>query len=176
MRRAEFDIRDRVAEDFARMDAIEASAHNEFIGLFIRALRLVAQLDRAFSAGVDRPSSRDERFSDGRKLFQAYPPLVGFFVAVAVNVFDQPGFSIDWESVDAKMMSVEAAIGTIVGRLGRLSPDQIDEFLDIPLLNERLAQRSGQVGRFERDFFIRAFIAMIANAARLPDLSPCWQA
>lgn len=35
-RRAEFDLKDRVAEDFARLDAIESSAHEEFMDYFIR--------------------------------------------------------------------------------------------------------------------------------------------
>ena len=175
MRRAEFDIRDRVAEDFARMDAIETSSHAEFIDIFVRTMRLAVSIDHAFSAGVDRPSSRDERFSDGRELFQAYPPLVGFFVAVAIRVLDQPGFKIEWNEVEQRISAVEKSVRSLVERLEKMDADQIDDFLELPLLNERLAQRSGQVGRFERDLFIRAFTAMIDNAERLDDMGPCWK-
>ena len=175
MRRAEFDIRDRVAEDFARMDAIETSSHAEFIDLFVRTMRLAIAIDRAFSSALDRPASRELRFSDGRELFQAYPPLVGFFVATAIKVLDQPGFSIDWSEVGVKMAGVEQAVNGLLKRLQDMSPEQVDEFLELPLLNERLAQRSGQVGRFERDLFIRAFSSMLDNAERLEDMGPCWK-
>lgn len=175
MRRAEFDIRDRVAEDFARMDAIETSSHAEFIDLFVRTMRLAVGLDRVFSSGLDRPASRELRFSDGRELFQSYPPLVGFFVATAIKVLDQPGFPIDWDVVENKMREVERSVGGLVARLGKMAPEEIDEFLELPLLNERLAQRSGQVGRFERDLFIRSFSSMIENANRLEDMGPCWK-
>jgi len=37
-RKPEFDLKDKVAEDFARLDAIEASSHKEFLDYFIRTL------------------------------------------------------------------------------------------------------------------------------------------
>jgi len=54
--------------------------------------------------------------------------------------------------------------------------EAMDNFLELEVLNARLAQRSGQVGRFERDFFVRAFTFMIDKADRLTDLVPVWRA
>ena len=89
---------------------------------------------------------------------------------------DEPGFSVDWDSAPAKMASVEASINALVDRLATYSPDQLQHFLALDVLNQRLAVCSGQVGRFEREVFYKAFDSMIRNAERLEDMQPCWLA
>ena len=176
-RRAEFDLKDKVAEDFARLDAIEASSHTDFLELFIRALRLVVGLDRAFSKSPKSPRTEpDVRISDGGELFQSFPALVGFFVAVAIRLFDEPGFDVDWDGASGRANEIEAALSPLIEKLNGSTPEEVDEFLQLSLLNARLTQRSGQVGRFERDLFVRAFRSLIENAARLKDMTPCWRA
>lgn len=174
-RRAEIDLKDRVAEDFARLDAIEASSHNDFLSLFIRTMKQVARLDKAFSISTI-VSETSVRISSGQRIFLSFPALVGIFVAVAVKLFDQPGFDVDWSKAESQMTQVEESIGTIASRLEDMRPEEVSDFLQLDLLNERLAQRSGQVGRFERDLFVRAFTSLLNNASRLKDMTPCWMA
>jgi hypothetical protein len=176
-RRAEFDLKDKVAEDFARLDAIEASSHSDFLGLFIRTLQLVVELDRVFSRAPHAPrNEKDVRIADGNELFQSFPALVGFFVAASIKLFDEPGFEVDWGGATQRMDEVEGSLWTLIRKLEASSPEEVEEFLQLSILNARLAQRSGQVGRFERDLFVRAFRSMIDNAARLKDMTPCWRA
>ncbi len=175
-RKPEFDLKDKVAEDFARMDAIEASSHKEFLSYFIRTLRLAAQLDKFFSRSSDAPAGSKERIPDGSKLFQSFPALTGFFVAVAVMIFDEPGFDVDWELAAEKLNAVEIAVSQIVERHASSTEAEIDEFLQLETLNLRLAQKSGQVGRFERDLFVRSFTFMLEKASRLKDMEPVWRA
>lgn len=175
-RKPEFDLKDKVAEDFARMDAIEASSHREFLGYFIRTLKLAAQLDKLFSRSSAAPAASKDRIADGKELFQSFPALTGFFVAVAIKIFDEPGFDIDWELATEKLNAVENAVAGLIDGQAAATEAQIDEFLQLDILNARLAQRSGQVGRFERDLFVRSFTFMIDKAARLKDLAPAWLA
>lgn len=175
-RKPEFDLKDKVAEDFARMDAIEASSHGEFLSYFIRTLKLTVQLDKLFSRSSDAPAASKERIPDGSKLFQSFPALTGFFVAVAVKIFDEPGFDIDWEQAAEKLDAVEQAVSHLVESQSSSTQAEIDEFLQLDTLNLRLAQRSGQVGRFERDLFVRSFTFMLDKAARLKDMGPAWRA
>jgi len=174
-RKPEFDLKDKVAEDFARLDAIEASSHQEFLGYFIRTLRLASQLDKLFSQSSAAPAGSKERIADGKELFQSFPALVGFFVAVAVKIFDEPGFDIDWDDAESKLAAVESVLFDLIEKNSGVGSEAIDEFLQLEILNTRLAQRSGQVGRFERDLFVRAFTFMIDKADRLTDLSPIWR-
>lgn len=175
-RKPEFDLKDKVAEDFARMDAIEASSHREFLDYFIRTLKLAAKLDKLFSRSSAAPAASKDRIADGKELFQSFPALTGFFVAVAVKIFDEPGFDIDWKQAAEKLQDVEAAITGLINSQAGSTQVQIDEFLQLETLNLRLAQRSGQVGRFERDLFVRSFTFMIEKAARLKDMAPAWRA
>lgn len=175
-RRAEIDLKDRVAEDFARLDAIEASSHKEFLTYFIRTLKLVVALDKAFSRAPDVPKTPSTRIADGKEIFQSYPALVGFFVAAAIELFDQPGFEVPWNSAAQKMAELEEAVTVLTGRLNSMTSEEVGIFLELDLLNDRLSQRSGQVGRFEQNLFIKAFTSMLDNAGRLKDMTPCWMA
>jgi len=175
-RKPEFDLKDKVAEDFSRMDAIEASSHEAFLGYFIRTLKMAAKLDRMFSRSSPAQAKSTDRIGDGKELFQSFPALVGFFVAVAIRIFDEPGFDVDWAEADNKLASIETAIDSLISATTTFTALEIDEYLQLETLNQRLAQRAGQVGRFERDFFVRAFTFMIDKADRLNDLLPVWRA
>lgn len=174
-RRTELDIKDRIAEDFTRLDAIETTAHSEFLDYFIDTIRLMSKVDRQF-ARVTHGPDQNVRIKSGKDVFQSFPAMAGFCTAVAVEVFDEPGFPIDWGSTMAKMQAIRASVHQLEGKLGKMSEPAMDEFMQLQLLEERLSQRSGQVGRFEREFFRRAFSAMFRNADRLADMTPCWMA
>ena len=174
-RRTELDIKDRIAEDFTRLDAIETTAHSEFLSQFIEAIRLMSKLDRQF-ARVTRAPEQNTRIKSGKDVFQSFPAMAGFCTAIAVEVFDEPGFPIDWASTSAKMDAIRAAANQLESRLCEMEEPVLESFMQLQLLEERLSQRSGQVGRFEREFFRRAFSAMFRNANRLADMAPCWMA
>jgi len=50
------------------------------------------------------------------------------------------------------------------------------EFVDYLTLNEKVSARSGRIGEYEREFFLRAFQHMFAHADKLENLTPCWSA
>lgn len=175
-RKSELDIRDRVAEDFARLDAIESSSHREFLDAFIETLRLMSILDLAFSRAKRQEGGDRTRFEEGRDVFSAFPAMVGFFIAAAVHLFDEPGFPVPWGAVPARLAEIRSAVELVVDKLQGKSPNEVLDFLDLDQLEQRLRVRSGQVGRFEREFFRRAFGSLIRNAGRLESMTPCWMA
>lgn len=175
-RRMEFDLKDKIAEDFARIDTVEASSHDQFFGLFVESLRLLVSLDEAFSRASSLELSEQVRIPDGRAVFLSFPALAGFITAVAITVTDEPGFPVDWDDAPRKMKEVSSSVLALTNRLNDMSPQAVREFLALDILNQRLAVRTGQVGRFERDVFYKAFDSMIRNAERLPSMEPCWLA
>lgn len=175
-RRMEFDLKDKIAEDFARIDTVEASSHEQFFDLFVESLKLLVALDQSFSRAAD-PNFEDQvRVPDGRSIFLSYPALAGFITAVAVKVMDEPGFPVDWDETPKRMEEVSSAVNGLVKRLSAWKPEEVRQFLALEILNQRLAVRTGQVGRFEREVFYKAFSSLIRNAARLETLEPCWLA
>jgi len=178
-RKIEVDIKEKVSEDFARLDAIEASANMTFLDQFILALKLLSNLDRAFSRldPTGQPNQEGKRVRYGRDIFASFPAMAGFCAALAIHAFDEPGFEIQWEEVPKRMHTAEAAVNSLTRRLDQIvSIDEFKDFLQLALLEEKLSQRSGQVGRFEREFFRRAFAALIKNSDRLSSMAPCWMA
>jgi hypothetical protein len=175
-RRMEFDLKDRIAEDFARLDTVEASSHDQFFSLFVEALKLLVSLDEVFSKAGNSGLDEQARIVDGRSIFLSFPALVGFITAVAITVMDEPGFTVDWESAPSKMEHVKTAVRSLTERLRPLNPSEVSDFLALETLNQRLAVRTGQVGRFEREVFYKAFDSMIRNAHRLENMEPCWLA
>lgn len=173
-RRSEFDVKDRVADDFARLDTIESSAHVDFVDQFVRVFRLMVRLDHAFARSEPAPKPHAVRIADGQEIFKTDPALVGFFVSVAVILFDIPGMPTDWGQVDTKLQAVEETLNKFIDRLNLMPPSELKEFLQLDTLNDRLNQRSGQVGRFERDLFQKAFTVLINNADRIDSMLPSW--
>lgn len=176
-RKSEIDIKDRVAEDFARLDAIETTAHVEFLDYFIETLRLMVVLDKAFSKlprqNGDEPAGR---LQSGKDIFASFPAMAGFAAAVSVFLFDEPGFKIEWAEAPAKMEQVKKAVETVAARIDSLDADGLRQFMQMETLAERLSGRRGGVGRFEREMFRRAFTTLIKNAERLETMEPCWLA
>lgn len=175
-RREDVELRDKIAEDFAKLDAIESSAHKEFVEYFIDMLKLMVRLDRAFSRLQKSPADGNSRFDSGKDIFGSLPAMAGFAAAVAISIFDEPGFQIDWNSAPDRLKAAIDAINALVERIDAFEIDQLREFMQLDLLQEILSGRRGGVGRHEREVFKKAFIAMIKNSDRLVSLTPCWRA
>lgn len=173
-RRAEFDLKDRVAEDFARLDAIEVTSHEEFVDYFKRAFCLLVELDFAFGKHERTLEGSNIRIPSGKDLFSNEPALTGFFVATAIQLFDAPGFKIDWASTEQKMTEAERSLNAFTAKLSEMQEQKLDSFMELETLNDRLNQRSGQVGRFEKDLFVRAFTTLLNRGDELQDMTPCW--
>lgn len=177
-RKSELDIKDKVAEDFARLDAIESTSHGEFIDYFIRSLKLMTELDRAlsrFEPSLDL-AARLSRIRTGKDIFASFPAMAGFCAALSVSLFDEPGFLIEWDKVPERMATIASATEDLITRINEMPGDALESFLQVELLEQKLSQKSGQVGRFEREFFKSAFESLFKNARRLTDMAPCWMA
>jgi hypothetical protein len=142
---------------------------------FINTLRLMAGLDMEFSRLLDGPEE-NKRIMNGKDILSSFPAMVGFCAAVSIELFDEPGFPIDWHQAKSKMEGVNDAVQIVLQKMRIMDGVALASFLELQLLEERLTQRSTQVGRFEREFFKRAFSAMFRHSARLTSMEPCWMA
>lgn len=168
------ELKEKVAADFARMDATEVTSHSESINLFTRAIKILADLDRALSSFSMNKDEVDERtrFKDGKDIFTSAPSSIGLVSAVAQNVLGKPGYEIDFHGAESRMALVEKSISELI----RKSKCYEGDFADLLTLNEKVSRRSGRIGEFERDFFFKAFEHLISNASELTNLTPCWHA
>ncbi|GFO55577.1 hypothetical protein GMSM_25840 [Geomonas sp. Red276] len=177
-RKTELDLKDKIAEDFARLDMIESTAHREFLSYFSETLKLLTELDDSVSRyqPEDELKERLNRISSGKDIFGSFPAMVGFCSAMSIYLFDEPGFPIDWPSIPGKLSVLRDKLHRLLAVINALPKEELTSFLQVELLEEKLNTKSGQVGRFERDFFKRSFLALFNNAERLQDFAPCWMA
>lgn len=175
-RKIHVDIKERVAEDFARMDATEATASKSFLPRFTESLKSMAKLDHAFSRFTNTAANNGDRFESGKDIFASAPAGMGFIAAASVFIFGPPGFSYDETDAGNKIKMLTQNIDDLVSVLNKKNPEELESFLELSFLNEKLSRRSGKVGEFEREYFFKAFSALFEHAKNLPSMEPCWAA
>lgn len=178
-RKVHVDIKEKVAEDFARLDATEATSHATFLPFFIDSLQLMKSLDHQF--GRYQPNEAEPIFEGkirgGKDIFTSAPAGIGFMAACAVLIYGHPGFAINSDQIASENANkLKEAVETVVAKLKEGDEAQIRAFLDLPGLNERLSRKSGKVGEFEREFYFKAFSAMFEHSKILNSMEPCWAA
>jgi hypothetical protein len=175
-RKERIDTREKLADEFTRLDFIEATSISLFTHLFFETIRILVELDRVF----DRYDGEEVegRFSSGRDLFSSQPACVGFVAACAISVFGRPGgpertMQHQRENSDR----IKAQSGSLVNQLRRKTPAEVGQFLDLPTLNEVVSDKKvGKVGDFQREFFLKAFQALIEDSFALESMTTCWRA
>jgi hypothetical protein len=176
-RKPNVDIKERVAEDFARIDATESASDSANLMRFIESLRLLVELDHAFSRFTCAGQNEEgDRFIEGKDIFAVRAAVVGFVAAMSVAIYGDPGFELSDQEVSDRYDMARNNLGELASKLNALKAEEVGEFLELEVLNQRLQGRTGGVGDFEREVFYRAFMAAIKHGKALPNMTPCWRA
>lgn len=180
-RKPKVDIKERVAEDFARIDATDSASDDANLTRFMDALRLLSDLDAELSRFTVAPlgvgeEKMDVRFQQGKDIFGVRAAVVGFVSAFSVAIYGDPGFDLDQSDITARYNKVNKNLTELIAKLKTMNPDEVGEFMQLELLNLMLEGRTGGVGDFERDFFHRAFSVAIKYGVELQNMTPCWRA
>jgi len=180
-RKPKVDVKERVAEDFARIDATDSASDDANLARFMDALRLLSELDAELSRFIAVPleideERRDTRFQQGRDIFGVRAAVVGFVSAFSVAIYGDPCFELSHSEIVTRHDRVDRSLSELLAKLKLMKPDEIGEFLQLELLNLMLEGRTGGVGDFERDFFHKAFSVAIKYGAELHNMTPCWRA
>lgn len=174
-RKEKIDVRKELSDEYTRLDLIEATSEGGFTDRFCEVLSLLVDLDIAFDAF--KPDGADTRFQKGRDLFSSQPACVGFVTAIALEVYGRPGVEISQTESDARWQRLEKACRTLISRVRRMRLPTIETFLQFNTLNETIQRsKSGGVGDFEREFFLKAFQVMIEDRFKVETMAPCWRA
>lgn len=175
-RKPHIELKEKVSEDFARMDATEATANEHALPAFIETMKLLAELDRAFETTSTPPEYVDEstRFKEGRDIFTSAPASIAFSAAAAQYLLGMPGYPFEFSNVEKKLEALRDSISTITSKIEAASSKA--DFVDYLTLNQKVSAKSGRIGEYERELFFRAFEHMFAHAANLESLTPCWSA
>lgn len=173
-RKLHLDLKEQVAEDFARMDMTEATSNEQTLPAFIRVMKCMADLDAAFASAKGDDQDSDFKFKSGKDIFTSAPGSIGFSAAAAQFIFDMPGYEIDFSKVEGNISNLEAAVASVINRIK--TSERPSDYLDLITLNQVVSARSGKIGEYEREVFFSAFEHMFSYYKKFDSLTPCWLA
>ncbi len=175
-RKEKIDTKERLADEFSRLDFIEVTADANFTTHFFGVLTLLAEIDCVFDR-LTTPTG-DGRFKIGRDIFSSQPASVGFVTALAIEILGRPGSrpkSTGEQEVKWKKLKREA--DALVTKMTRMSKADLGRYLDLDTLNVSLSsKRAGKIGEFEREFFLKAFQVLIDEGFSPESFTECWRA
>lgn len=175
-RKEKIDIRERLADEFTRLDFMDAASDNDFTKHFCSALSVLVRLDVAFDQF--RKSKDKQRFANGRDLFASQPACVGLITAIATDVFGRPGTNRADSDQLKRLERISTRVSKLEKKLTEMDASHLEQFLAFQTLNEAIARgRSGlSVGDMEREFFLKSFQVLLEEGFEVNDLTPCWRA
>lgn len=179
-RSVDVDVRERVAEEFARIDITEATANKEFMPLFVAALNLMIDVDNAFDKTERNLKGSDVvKVKSGRDIFTSAPGSIGFMAAVAETLLGAPGFDYTLTNARKELAKLTKNISALIKYLKPLTTRELSEFLDLSTLNLVLDAKSSRIGEYQRNLYKKAFLVLLTKTGqviRQGSMTPCWSA
>jgi hypothetical protein len=175
LRREKINLQERIAEEFARLDFIEATEDSLFIEEFKTVFAYLVQFDEIFDNYRPR-QTKGERFKKGQDLFGSHPARIGFMAAWARTIMGKPGMDRTGEEKQKKLTELSNAADFLLNKFQKMNAKQLGKFLDLSTLNEILGHRASSIGDYERAFFLKAFETLIEEKFEVKSFTVCWRA
>lgn len=181
-RKEKVEVKERIAEEFTRLDFIETSEKNDLLNLFIDCFKILCQLDEILGTAKQQDIAHEDtdgkrvKFSVGSDLFNSQPARIGLIVALSQKIIGRPGIDKAASVQVACLSEIKNKFNKFSAELKRKNSEELYEFLSLNVLNELLSKPSSKVGDFERSFFKEAFSALIDQDFEVPSFDSCWRA
>jgi len=179
VRRTEVDTKEILANEFSRLDMVEAISSGKYEDYFYPIMQTLVDLDKAFSryAPGANPEETSSSYSKGRNIFDKQTALIGYVVACATSVLGHLEMDDDKTKSVAALKNIQNGVAKLEKQLKSLSSDKLGTFLSLDMLSEIMAgQKKAAVGRHERAFFEKAFETLIKLDFEVPSMGVCWRA
>ncbi|HTN88384.1 MAG TPA: hypothetical protein VL242_32110 [Sorangium sp.] len=177
LRKAHVDKESVLADQFSRLDMIEAVSEKAFFETFVKVFEQLARFDHAVSrmdASAKVSSAKKQRFDGGRSLFDSQPACVGFMTAAAQKIYGRPGISRPPAQAKQHLRELLDRCQHILAKVTNFAQGELQGFLDFGTLNEVLDRPAGKIGDFERTLFVDAFRLLFEED--VTSMTPCWRA
>lgn len=175
-RKDKVELKEHIANEFTRLDFVEASNKTDLVESFIRVLKIFVRLEKNFYRHQEAGESERRKFKDGGDLMSSQPMRIGFITACAVEVFGRPGRDKTKQEAEANLDRLEKKFDNFLSQLENINDVELAEFIDIPTLNGSLPTVTSRIGEHDREFFRKAFSVMIESIDNLPSMTSCWRA
>ncbi|HLP89698.1 MAG TPA: hypothetical protein VK184_14035 [Nostocaceae cyanobacterium] len=171
-RKEKIDVQEKLAEEFTRLDFIEATSNEDFTNIFYEVMFYLSKFDHAVASY--QGENIEGYFKEGKDLFSSQPACVGFVTAIALATLGRPGNKYTPEKQNQKWQEIKINADQLLQRLQRFNSEEIGEFLDFVTLNELISRKPAKSN--EREFFLKAFQVLIEENFDVENMNPCWRA
>lgn len=171
------DLKEKIADDFLKLDFIENSSDKELTAYFFDILQIIVDIDIALSSIASDNEISQARFCRGLDIFSSQPALTGFCAAIAQYIFGRPGTHFSREYQEGNMEKIKSGFNILLAEMQTKSPDELREFVAFDVLNEQISTlgKSSKIGDEERIFFKNAFRVIIEEKYQLHTMEVCWR-
>ncbi|NRD76222.1 hypothetical protein HPT25_01700 [Bacillus sp. BRMEA1] len=186
-RKYKIDTKEALADEFTKLDFIEATSDRDFSDIFFELLSRMCLFDEyIFNYKPEIDNSDDDDYTDdnskvtgkfikGKDLFGSHTARIGFMTAFSIEIFGLPGDERSVEEQHERCNKVLNKMDEFLAKIKDYDNDRLEAFLDFMTLNERINKVVSKVGDFEREFFTNAFRLLIKEEFTFTNLSPCWR-
>ncbi len=177
LRKEKIDTGSELAEDFSRLDLIQALAKDSFLPDFISVFAALSQLDIAFEEAVKTPIDSG-KISIGRNVFDSMPAKIGFTAACSQLIYGRVGTNRTRPEQEKSLKRVGVSINGLVESISKLNDkNSKQDFFSFSILNERIKSAStNRIGDWQRAFYLEAFRLIFSDDFDYKSLEPCWRA
>jgi hypothetical protein len=177
LRKPHVDKENVLADQFSKLDLIEAVSRPTGLEGFVAAMRVLLALDRLFSRTGDLGRGTSSRYSSGRNIFDKLSACTGFMAAYSQYVFGKVGLDRDADQQASYVKKLKRGTDALVKKYERGSAQQVREFLALDTLEEVSEKRAGalSIGEQERELFLSAFKLLFEESEHLKTMEPCWR-
>lgn len=176
LRKEKIDTANILAEDFSRLDMIEAMANKSFFNDFIHVFSLLCKLDFAISENLNSPLDNAGKVSNGRNLFDSKPARAGFMVAASQTINGRIGNQRSEGERSKELQIIIERINSLIVKISSIEKENQEEFYAFSTLNERIQSApTNKIGDWQRSFYLEAFRIMMTVDIE-QSLEICWRA
>lgn len=177
LRKEKIDTASVLAEDFTRLDLIEAMANKNFLNDFIIVFANVCRLDLAFEESINT-SIDSGKVNIGRHIFDSMPAKIGFTVACSQLIYGRVGTAKSREDQEKSIEKISRSILILIEKIKKLeSENQKQNFFSLSILNEMVKSApTNKIGDWQRAFYLEAFRLMLSDEYDFNSFESCWRA
>lgn len=176
-RKALFDNKEGLADDFTRLDVIEASGKLVASNYFFEALSMMVKMDQQFFRCEDDDNNASGKVRAGRDIFTSAPSRIAFIASVAIYVIGRAGSPERTPADQARRMnSLSQKFNNFYQRMVEMNVQELKNFLCLPVLNEIVASLpTKRIGDEERKYYTDVYTLLIKEGFELDTLEEAWR-
>ncbi len=176
LRKEKIDTASVLAEDFTRLDLIEALANENFLEDFIAVFASISKLDIAFEDAI-KTTIDEGKINIGRHIFDSMPAKIGFTVACSQLIFGRVGTNKTADEQKKYLEKIETSTKKMIEKINLLKPEEKKDFFSFSILNEMIKKApTNKIGDWQRAFYLEAFRLIFSDEFNFQSLEPCWRA